>query len=116
MSEWFPTRGLAWQAAVCLLLVGLVIFNPYLAAPDTYGNTCIRRLPSNRATVGASELQHFTPRDKRSVLIAAGVAIIEHLDVVVPRYSESYEDPLEAVSFAVQFQSESLWFRHPPAV
>jgi hypothetical protein len=115
MSEWVPTRGLAWQAAVCLLLVGLVIFNPYLAAPDTYANTCIRRIPSNRATVGASELQHFTPTDKRSVLIATDVALIERLDRV-PRYSESYEDPMEAVFSPAQFQSESLWFRPPPAV
>jgi len=47
----------AW---VCLLLVLLLLYNPFLMAPGSDGGLNVRHPASNRATVGSSELQHFT--------------------------------------------------------
>ncbi|HME13134.1 MAG TPA: hypothetical protein VKF79_09755 [Candidatus Acidoferrum sp.] len=115
-----PTCGLAdlpkWQIALCLLLIALVVYNPYLVAPELSGDTCFRHAPSNRATVGASELQHFTPADGRSFLATATVAILGHLGRLAPPAYQSRRWARETVSSPIVMQSASLWFRPPPAV
>jgi hypothetical protein len=54
------TRAL-WRVCVCLLLIGLVLYNPFVALNNHSNGLSCHRLPRHRATVGSSEMQHFTP-------------------------------------------------------
>src|SRR4029077_9232412 len=66
-----------WHAWVCLCLALLLLYNPYLAAPSSARGLNVRHPASNRATVGASELQSFSPADGRDKLCIQAVAFVE---------------------------------------
>lgn len=106
-----------WQVAVCFLLAGLFLYNPFLISHREDGNLTVCHPASHRATVGSSELEQFPQRDK-------GVAALPDLDVVevaidltvaissTPRQAIDREaDASPQTGF-----SSSLWFRPPPAV
>ena len=47
------------RASICVLLVLLILYNPFLAFISSYGSFSVHGLARHRATVGASELQHL---------------------------------------------------------
>src|SRR5271163_4282201 len=104
-----------WQIGICLLLVALIIYNPYLAGAESGAGLCVRHSASNRATVGASELQHFSPIDGRSVLATAAVRVFQLFDGLPSIASETHQSATEKVFPAVQYLPASLWFRPPPS-
>src|SRR5215468_7167751 len=56
------THGMAsphWQAGICVLLVALLLYNPFIALYCSHGPNSVHTPERNRATVGSSELQHF---------------------------------------------------------
>jgi hypothetical protein len=46
---------------VCLLLAAFILYNPFAALCYSHGFVEVHTLQRNRASVGASELQHFSP-------------------------------------------------------
>jgi hypothetical protein len=50
-----------WFRGACFALIVLLLHNPYLTAPARAGGVNVSHLPSYRATIASSELQHFTP-------------------------------------------------------
>jgi hypothetical protein len=46
---------------MCVLLGAFILYNPFAALCFSHGSVEIHTLQRNRATVGASELQHFSP-------------------------------------------------------
>ena len=46
---------------ICMLLAALILYNPFAALCFSHGPIEIHTLQRNRASVGASELQHFSP-------------------------------------------------------
>src|SRR5258706_4508499 len=48
-----------WRIFTCLLLAGLFLYNPFLAAYPSAGNSAVCHPASYRATVGSSELEQF---------------------------------------------------------
>jgi hypothetical protein len=46
---------------ICVLLAVLILYNPFAALCYSHGTFEIHTLQRNRATVGSSELQHFSP-------------------------------------------------------
>src|SRR5215475_3244756 len=48
-----------WQAACCVLLAFLLLYNPFAALHCSHSNNSVHNPQRNRATVGASEMQHF---------------------------------------------------------
>ena len=103
-----------WQVGVSFFLVFFLLYNPYLAAPSSTSGLNVCHPASNRATVGAAELQHFAS--------AAGQDFpgLDLAPAEVPF-------PLPAVSGLIFFRvfqgiyppqqllCASLWFRPPPA-
>jgi|SRR5579864_945741 len=99
---------------VCLVLATLLLYNPFIATPRSGHSLEVCHPASHRATVGASELQHFSPADGWGLLPAVDATEAE---VVLP-----LPDP-SAPSFLVspfiplptqQFLGPGLWFRPPP--
>src|SRR5215471_2081028 len=114
-SNWRGTvvdlRQYRW---VCLILATLLLYNPFFAVPHSGSCLEIGHRASHRATVGASELQHFSPMDGWSALpaIDAGTAV-----VVLPLTELSarlFLSLLHIPCLAQQFFSSGLWFRPPP--
>jgi hypothetical protein len=108
-----------WQILICVLLAGLFLYNPFLSAARSSDALTVCHPASHRATVGASELEQFTPsgdtamaslpdtKDARELLPRPAAA-----DCPQSRYAEFAE---LAVTPHPGFSS-SLWFRPPPTV
>jgi hypothetical protein len=45
----------------CVLLAALLLYNPFAALYSSHDTIEVHTLQRNRASVGASELQHFSP-------------------------------------------------------
>jgi hypothetical protein len=105
-----------WRAWVCFCLALFLLYNPYLAAPSSAGSLNVRHPASNRATVGASELQHFSPADGRDKLLAHATDAVEPLASLPKVSSQAFEFLPQVVSPTQQFFGSSLWFRPPPAL
>ena len=112
LSEWRVAPK--WQIGLCLLLAALVIYNPFLAGAESGAGLCVEHSASNRATVGASELQQFSPINGQEILTIAAVSQLQQFDRLLSIASEPHEGAVEEVLGAVQYLPASLWFRPPP--
>jgi len=56
-----PIRAQRFRVWTCVLLAALILYNPFAALCFSHGLIEVHTLQRNRATVGASELQHFSP-------------------------------------------------------
>ncbi len=105
-----------WQVCLCLLLVALILYNPFLAGADSVAGLSVRHAASNRATVGASELQHFTPAEKGTGL-PSGDALLLFALLTPSLYlygQRMWISPVSVHPAAAQHLAPSLWFRPPP--
>lgn len=50
-----------WRTVFCVLLTFLLLYNPFVALYRSHSNYSVHTPERNRATVGSSELQHFSP-------------------------------------------------------
>ncbi len=53
--------GRPWHIGLSVLLAVLILYNPFVAMYSSHGVYEFHSLQRNRATVGSSELQHFSP-------------------------------------------------------
>jgi hypothetical protein len=98
----------------CLLLAGLLLYNPFVSLIHSPTGLSVHHLARNRATVGASELQHFSPVSKE---VAADV-LLEERTGEVTAISGGQDFQLETdltrdLIISPDFSS-NLWFRPPP--
>ncbi len=56
-----PIRAPRLRLWICVLLAALILYNPFAALCFSHGPIEVHTLQRNRATVGSSELQHFSP-------------------------------------------------------
>lgn len=107
--NWQPT----WRFGICVLLICLVVYNPFVAATTTSSHLSFSQMARNRATLGSSELKKFSP-------VIDPVAQPD-FDVEVrgaePAASVRESQPGMVQREETPFQPElcaSLWFRPPP--
>jgi len=102
------------QVWLCLLLAGLFLYNPFLAGVGTFGGLNLRHPPSNRGTIGSSELQQFRVTEGRCTFEIPEAASIE-LYASVPHTCERVSEAFSEDEFPPQqFLCADLWFRPPP--
>jgi hypothetical protein len=105
-----------WRTWVCVLLVFFLLNNPFAAFRSPISDLNVCHPASNRATVGASELQHFSfagGQDRLSIHDNATVATF----AFSPDLSAlSFQCLAQVLSPQQQFFGSSLWFRPPPAL
>jgi len=101
---------------VCLALAFLFLYNPYLAVTPSSSVLNVHHTLSYRATVGSSELQHFSPTDARKIFALSVATVLSWLDSpaipIVNRVTEVSPHP----ACAFEVLCSDLWFRPPPAV
>ena len=100
---------------VCLVTAALLLFNPFFAMPRSGHTLEVSTPASHRATVGASELEHFSPAagwNDHSALNWVEASIV----LPLPDLTAHFFLVLPSVpSFPRQFYGPGLWFRPPPA-
>jgi hypothetical protein len=112
-----PKTAATWQVLLCFLLVGLFLYNPFLASHGESGNLALGHPASHRATVGSSELEQFSHRDG----VMAPLPDLDVVQVFVDLTARTVPTTLHAADYdeitprQTGFSS-SLWFRPPPAV
>jgi len=108
-------RSTRLPAVICLLLAGLLLYNPFLSLIYSPAGLSVHHLSRNRATVGSGELQPFSPvssdvakdvppanRTGEIIAIARGQKILLAIDLT--------RDRVITPDF-----SSNLWFRPPPS-
>ena len=102
-----------WPARVCVLLIGLLLYNPFAALTTASDGLSYQALARHRASVGASEMQHFAPVKAETAQPDVTVAT-QKGELPAPRGEEAR---LECGRVHLPLLLEgmtSLWFRPPP--
>ena len=107
---WLPR----WQVCLSVLLILLVLYNPFSALAGYCGSPSYDKLACNRASIGSSELQHFSPvsnpglhSDLDVVLLSA--ELLRSSQETEPGKDQREEIPSEPAKLA------GVWFRPPPS-
>jgi hypothetical protein len=110
-----PRTAASWPACLSLCLALLLLYNPFFAAPSPAHGLHYRHPLRNRATIGASELQGFSPVEQRDAL-SAPPALDLALALTFPEPSSQmlHLNPVGPFVSFVCF-GFNLWFRPPPS-
>ena len=103
------------KALASFLLALLLLYNPFIALLHSHSGLTIHHPPSNRSTVGSSELQHFSPVGKSLKAAVSPVVCLGEFQMAVAEHD--YPEPIESSSIPVSLPefSSNLWFRPPPS-
>jgi len=97
-----------------VLIVGFLLYNPFLALLHSPGGLSVQHQARNRATVGAAEMQHFSPVSSE---FAADTLPEERCGDILAASDGRESYLLSDLSWDVvstpEFSS-NLWFRPPP--
>jgi hypothetical protein len=98
---------------ICVLLIGLVLYNPFVALAGHSDGLTYQALARHRATVGASEMQHFSPIQGES---AQREATVQRICIELVVEKTAYPSPTFQVESLPQRPelASSVWFRPPP--
>jgi hypothetical protein len=102
-----------WQAGLSVLLIGLVLYNPFLILVNHADGPTYQALARNRATVGASEMQHFASMQSENAQLEATAEKICFELVVEKTEFPSHTFPVERLPQRPELMA-SVWFRPPP--
>ncbi|HYW67958.1 MAG TPA: hypothetical protein VFB10_14780 [Candidatus Dormibacteraeota bacterium] len=103
------------QGVVCLLLAGLLLYNPFLSLIHSSSELSVHHLSRNRATIGSAELQHFSPvSNEMSADILPEKRTGEIIAASGGQESQLATDLLRDRIITPDFSS-NLWFRPPPS-
>lgn len=108
------SRRSIWQLCVPLLLVALLLYNPFLVMVSHSDGLSYQALARHRATVGATEMQHYSPVPSQEV--QPEVAVEELLAAVVVEINKSASRIFKDESLPQRPELiAGVWFRPPPA-
>ena len=109
-------RRPTWVAIFCVLLAALFLYNPFVALVSPAGDMAYHSLSRNRATVGASELQQFTPR--KTLHIPLALFFVSFVTSVSQPLRHTWRSAhfVEARITPLSEIPCNLWFRPPPVV
>lgn len=100
---------------VCVTLAILFLYNPYVTlTSSSSGQLNVQHILSYRATLGSSELQHFSPPDERKIFATSISVVPTWLASSVNFLVEQAPEVFPHEFCAYQLVSEDLWFRPPP--
>jgi hypothetical protein len=105
-------RRQRWPARVCVLLIGLLLYNPFAALTTASDGLSYQALARHRASVGASEMQHFAPVKAKSAHVDVSVRTPTG-ELPAPREEARLDGGRVHLPLLLEGMA-SLWFRPPP--
>jgi hypothetical protein len=105
-----------WRGWACLFLVFFLLYNPFAASLSSGCALNVCHPASNRATVGASELQNFSLAGGQDPLSTRDSATVGTFALFSETTARAFERAPQVTSPQQQFFGSSLWFRPPPAL
>jgi hypothetical protein len=108
-----------WQILACVLLAGLFLYNPFLAANRATDSLSVCHPASHRGSVGSSELERCTQANDTALAFLPDLRDVQELIpplAVMHSTERQYAEQKEVVPTPQTGFSSSLWFRPPPAV
>jgi hypothetical protein len=97
-----------------MLLIGLLLYNPFLGLMSHSDGLGFQAMARHRATVGSSELQHYSPAPGENTqpeaivrVVFAGLQAENHRNPTYTPQDETLAQRVELIA--------SIWFRPPPA-
>jgi hypothetical protein len=103
-----------WTVGLCLFLVALFLYNPFLTIPGSSPVVKVQHPPSFRATVASSELRRSRVTQAQPQIQAPEEAVLEgvaHFTLAIVSIGVPQQESLD---FQPRTFSKSLWFRPPP--
>jgi len=96
-----------------VLLAAFILYNPFAALCFSHGTIEVHTLQRNRASVGASELQHFSPVQdgKQQVDLNLGSKREEVVEPAESFVARGFERDVELPQSDIAF---TIWSRPPP--
>jgi len=103
-----------WELSISVLLIGLVLYNPFLALANHSDGLAYQASARHRATVGASEMQHYTPVRGEDTQLE--ITVEQVFTELVVENDESSSHSFQEATLPQRLElTASVWFRPPPA-
>jgi hypothetical protein len=106
------TRG---RAAVCLVLISLLLYNPFFTVLSISQDLSVQHPLSYRATVAGSELRRCTFEAGKPLLPELSAATSLAAILFAPSHEVALIEPSATAGPVLQALCDSVWFRPPPS-
>ena len=114
-SKAIEASGARKSAAVCLVLVALLLYNPFFTIFSSSQDLRVTHPLSYRATVAGSELRRCTIERSDSLVPELTVALFQAAVLSAPTYEGALVQASETAGLPSQASYDSIWFRPPPS-
>jgi hypothetical protein len=104
-----------WRAAVNLLLVALLLYNPFFTILSSSRDLNVRHPLSYRATIAGSELRRCTMDEVQPLVPGLDAALVHAATLLAPSLKIFLVQPSDTAGLSSQALCDSVWFRPPPA-
>jgi hypothetical protein len=108
-AYWLPH----WQVCLCVLLIALVVYNPFAALSGSPSHLSYETPARHRASVGSSELQHFSPVPNPGM--QGDLDVVSLGAEILPCKQETPCVRDRQVEIAAEPMLTGVWSRPPPS-
>jgi hypothetical protein len=119
MAQDFEFRGTTSdsprRAAICLLLIAFLLYNPFFTILSTSHDLSVKHPLSYRATVAGSELRRCTIDTTDPLIPELSAAILHAATLLTPTHQVAFLQPSDTAGLLSQSLCDSIWFRPPPS-
>ena len=107
--------GARKRAAVCLVLVALLLYNPFFTILSSSQDLSVKHPLSYRATVAGSELRRCTIEPCDPLIPELTAALLHAAILLAPTHDVAFVRPSDTAGLVSQASCDSIWFRPPPS-
>lgn len=102
-------------AAVCLLLIALLLYNPFFTVLNISQDLSVQHPLSYRATIAGSELRRATFEAGKPLLPALSEAVLIAATLLPQAHEVVLFQAIDSDRAVSQELCDSIWFRPPPS-
>jgi hypothetical protein len=103
------------RAAVCFVLVALLLYNPFFTILGSSLDLNVQHPPSYRATLAGTELQRGMLEAATPLIPELDAAILHVANLFSPTHKVALVQPSDTARPMSQAICDSIWFRPPPS-
>jgi hypothetical protein len=103
------------RTAVCLVLIALLLYNPFFTILRISQDLSVQHPLSYRATLAGSELRRCTFEAAQPLIPVLSAAISLAATLLTPSSEVALVQPTDTVGPVPQPPCDSIWFRPPPS-